>query len=111
MSEVRLTKEELRALWNSEPCKEILESIAQAHKAADEARREMILKEEEWIRCIIREKATPPIKGEITPGKLRWRGIKLVKPDFGFCSNKYNIELWQRNELLGKIEVELLMKF
>lgn len=26
----------------------------------------------------IRENATPPIKGEITKGKMRWRGIRCV---------------------------------
>ena len=109
MSKIRLSKEELHALWNSEPCKDILNQIAQAHKAADEAMLEMRQKQELWIKTVIREKAMPPIKGEITPSKLKWRGIKIVQSRFGYLDEKYNIEIWQRNELLGKVEVEFLM--
>ena len=94
-----------------EQCDEMLEQIAQAHKAADKAMEEMHQSQEEWVKSIIRDKAKPPIKGEITPGKLRWRGIKIVRPDFGYFDKKYNIEIWQRNELLGKVEIELVMKF
>ena len=94
-----------------EQCDELLEQIAQAHKAADKAMEEMRQSQEEWVKSIIRDKANPPIKGEITPGKLRWRGIKIVRPDFGYFDKKYNIEIWQRNELLGKVEIELVMKF
>lgn len=88
---------------------ELLEQIAQAHKAADKAREEMRLRQEEWVKSIIRDKAMPPIKGEITPSKLKWRGIKIVQSKFGYLDKKYNIEIWQRNELLGKVEVEFLM--
>lgn len=90
---------------------EQLEQIAQAHKVADKAMEEMRLRQEEWVKSIIRYKANPPIKGEITLGKLRWRGIKIVRPYFGYFDKKYNIEIWQRNELLGKVEIELVMKF
>lgn len=90
---------------------EQLEQIAQAHKAADKAMEQMRLRQEEWVKSIIRDKANPPIKGEITLGKLRWRGIKIVRPYFGYFDKKYNIEIWQRNELLGKVEIELVMKF
>ena len=94
-----------------EQCDELLEQIAQAHKAADKAREEMLQIEEEWVKSIIRDKANPPIKGEITPGKLRWRGIKIVRPYLGLFDKKYDIEIWQRNELLGKVEIEFVMKF
>ena len=66
-----------------EQCDELLEQIAQAHKAADKAREEVLHIEEKWVKSIIRDKANPPIKGEITPGKLRWRGIKMVRPNLG----------------------------
>lgn len=33
---------------------------------------------EEWLEHILREKVEPPIKGDITPGKLKWRGIRLA---------------------------------
>lgn len=31
---------------------------------------------EEWLRNVLKD-ALPPIKGKITKGKLKWRGIKL----------------------------------
>jgi len=36
-----------------------------------------IKKENDYFEKYIRENATPKIKGEITQGKLKWRGIKL----------------------------------
>jgi len=43
------------------------------------------------------ELAVPKIKGEITPEKLRWRGIKIkVKYDGGH-------QVWQRNEAISPI--------
>ena len=36
-----------------------------------------IKKENDYFEKYIRENATPKIKGEITKGKLKWRGIKL----------------------------------
>jgi hypothetical protein len=51
------------------------------------------------LEKIIRENANPPIKGEITKGKLRWRGIKLcVKTTIG------RDERWieQRGVIIGQ---------
>lgn len=31
----------------------------------------------DFIDETLRNKANPPIKGDLTPGKIRWRGIKL----------------------------------
>jgi hypothetical protein len=36
-----------------------------------------IKKENDYFEKYIRENATPKIKGEITQGKLKWRGIKV----------------------------------
>lgn len=40
---------------------------------------EAIKKEDEFIEKYVRENATPKIKGKITKGKLKWRGIKLCQ--------------------------------
>lgn len=31
-----------------------------------------------WFEFMLRNKVVPPIKGEITKGKVRWRGLSLV---------------------------------
>lgn len=48
----------------------------------DEVRRQ----EEELFVTALRTMAEPPIKGEITKGKLRWRGIRLIRQKVGFDS-------------------------
>ena len=35
-------------------------------------------KENEIFEKAIRENANPPLKGAITPGKLKWRGISIA---------------------------------
>lgn len=71
---------------------EDLESVSEQHLQC------MRLKEE-WLKRTILSRATPTIKGEITIGKLRWRGIyQTVK----VLPNQYMItELWQRDKCLG----------
>lgn len=32
----------------------------------------------EWIQKDLKDKCIPPIKGDITKGKLRWRGLRLI---------------------------------
>jgi len=39
--------------------------------------------EEELFTTALRTMAEPPIKGEITKGKLRWRGIRLIRQQVG----------------------------
>ena len=39
---------------------------------------EFYAKVEEIVEHIMRNYVTPPIKGEITKGKVRWRGLQLV---------------------------------
>jgi hypothetical protein len=58
-------------------------------------------KEEEIFTSALRIMAEPPIKGDITKGKVRWRGIRIVKYDDGF---KYTKWLEQRgNQISPKI--------
>lgn len=40
--------------------------------------KEVLKKEDTYLTNFLYEFATPKIKGEITKGKLKWRGIKLV---------------------------------
>lgn len=42
--------------------------------------------EEELFTIALRTMAEPPIKGEITKGKLNWRGIRLIRQQVGFDS-------------------------
>jgi hypothetical protein len=44
----------------------------------------LIKQEEMFFRRYIEEFANPPIKGEITKGKIRYRGIKIVQVNNGF---------------------------
>jgi hypothetical protein len=48
----------------------------------DEVRRQ----EEELFTTALRTMAEPPIKGEITKGKLTWRGIQLIRQQVGLDS-------------------------
>lgn len=42
----------------------------------------IVTNREEWLQDILHgDSITPRIKGQVTPGKLRWRGIRL-------CSNR-----------------------
>lgn len=71
----------------------INESINQLAKSVEEHN-------EKALARILREKAYPPIKGEITKGKIKWRGIILKeKRDM----QEYKIEVWQREKKIGEI--------
>ena len=48
----------------------------------DEVRRQ----EEELFTTALLIMAEPPIKGEITKGKIRWRGIRLIRQQVGLDS-------------------------
>ncbi len=47
---------------------------------------EMQKQEEELFTTALRTMAEPPIKGEITKGKITWRGIRLIRKQVGFDS-------------------------
>ncbi len=55
-------------------------------------------REEEIFTYALRIIAKPPIKGEITKGKVRWRGIRLVQYNDGF---KYTKWLEQRGKQIS----------
>ena len=42
--------------------------------------------EEELFTTALRTMAEPPIKGDITKGKIRWRGIRLIRQQIGLDS-------------------------
>lgn len=56
---------------------------------------------EEWLRNVLKD-ALPPIKGKITKGKLKWRGIKL-NIHTGARDSMY--EVMQRGVRLGLLRV------
>ncbi len=69
----------------------------------DEFRRQ----EEEIFTTALRVMAEPPIKGEITKGKIRWRGIRLIRQQVGLDSYSW---LEQRGKQISPkfhIEVKL----
>lgn len=49
------------------------------------------------IEYILRNKIDKPIKGEITKGKLRWRGIK----DLCYTQNQGFLGIRQRGKVIG----------
>jgi len=55
-------------------------------------------KEEEIFTSALRIMAEPPIKGEITKGKIRWRGIRIVQYNDDF---KYTKWLEQRGKQIS----------
>ena len=55
--------------------------------------------EKEIFESALRENAQPPIKGEITAGKIRYRNIKLVRQWNG---NECTSWLEQRGERISK---------
>lgn len=57
----------------------------------------------DWMEYILKTFAKPKINGEITAGKLRWRGI--YKREI-FENFSHTIELWQRKEKLGSHTIE-----
>lgn len=66
----------------------------------DEVRRQ----EEELFTTALRVMAEPPIKGEITKGKTRWRGIRLVRQQIGLDSYSW---LEQRGkQISSKFHIE-----
>lgn len=61
----------------------------------------VVLAEQDRIfESALRNTAAPPIKGEITRGKIRWRGIRLVIKNTG-CKCERWIE--QRGKRISKI--------
>ena len=60
----------------------------------------------EWIKMVLYTYAKPQIKGEITIGKLKWRGIKMRQIHNGKYETLY--EVVQRGEVLGRYTVKII---
>ena len=80
---------------NLEDMHEMEHQILQDWKSRDERIKE------EWLRNVLKD-ALPPIKGKITKGKLKWRGIKLYIHT-GARSSMYEVS--QRGVRLGLLRV------
>lgn len=52
-------------------------TIPSPNDAIGKSLREHFKKKDAFFEEILRTHATPPIKGEITPGKIKWRGIQI----------------------------------
>lgn len=68
---------------------------------------EVLRQEEELFTTALRVMAEPPIKGEITKGKIRWRGIRLIRQQIELDSYSW---LEQRGKQISPkfhIEVKL----
>ncbi|MEN6623207.1 MAG: hypothetical protein ABFD50_16870 [Smithella sp.] len=55
---------------------------------------------DEQLERILRENTTPKIKGNITKGKIRWRGIRLCQ-----TSDLCMLRMWveQRGKKIGEL--------
>jgi len=58
-------------------CKEANEAFKRLHEEIAKQRAEMIREVNAWVEDCLRTRVTPPIKGEITKGKIRNRGLAL----------------------------------
>lgn len=54
--------------------------------------------EDDIFISALRTMAVPPIKGEITKGKIQWRGIRIIQYNDGF---KYTKWLEQRGKQIS----------
>ena len=57
------------------------------------------LNTESKLENALRTLVTPPIKGEITKGKLQWRGVKLVHDYWNLATH-----VMQRGELITTVK-------
>lgn len=51
-----------------------------------------------FLEYVLRTEAKPPVKGDLTKGKIKWRGIKLRQKDMGVG---YFVWLEQRGNQIG----------
>lgn len=60
---------------NEEALRKLREDVEKVQRAAMET---FCKKVDAAVEYILRNHVTPPIKGEITKGKVRWRGLQMV---------------------------------
>ena len=66
----------------------IPENLSLPYSAMDKITQNIVNDREKRIEFILRNYVTPVIKGKITKGKLRWRGISIVESEKSFtCEN------------------------
>lgn len=65
-------------------------------------------KVDEWAKMVLYTYAKPQIRGEITKGKLKWRGIKMVATHNNFREHTTVYTIMQRGVLLGKFETTII---
>ena len=64
--------------------------IEQLRDVPEQIIKSFVSKQDKILEEAVRANAIPPIKGVLTAGKLKWRGIKLIVQDKGMC----NQEMW-----------------
>lgn len=64
---------------------------------------------ENWLKQTLEQFAQPKIKGKMTRGKLRWRGIRFNEQNT--CNHKRKYWLTQRNKQIGEtLIIDMLPK-
>lgn len=83
--------------------KRVEKELYQMWKWEQEQHEQMVAHANKLLDMVIRhasERVTPPIKGKITPGKLKWRGMRLCSQNKGHNGIYYWIE--QRGKIVGE---------
>lgn len=65
---------------------------------------EMVNKQNEIIEYHLRNTVVPPIKGEITKGKVRWRGLSIGTYNSGLNSTTYLLQTGKQIACLYSME-------
>lgn len=84
--------------------KELLdELVKQTYRIAESEQKAENKILEQWLETTIKTKAKPTINGDITLGKLRWRGIKIHRV-WDDRDGSTNYEVKQRSDILGVLK-------
>lgn len=79
--------------------KEDPETMKKMREFIEEMRAEYVRRISEWVEDCLRTRVKPLIKGDITEGKIRWRGLSLA---FGPDGEFYGI--FQRRKILYSVD-------
>ena len=79
--------------------KEDSETMKKMREFLEKTRAEYVRRINEWVEDCLRTRVKPPIKGDITEGKIRWRGLSLA---FGPVGEFYGI--LQRRKILYSVD-------
>ena len=84
--------------------KSLIQEVNSNNNMINQIHKEFIKRESEMLEKALRENAEPKIRGPITAGKLKWRGIKMIeKKESSHSSSKW---LEQRGkQITPKIEL------